>query len=280
MERILLAWDALEPIDKSTLEFATYLARLTRSKLTAVFLENMVEHQSLVRKAALPESVGMDIPGILANDHNIKVKMIEDNIQRFKDSCTKREVNYALSRDRGIPLYELIEECRFADLLILDATTTFDKKFEGAPSRFVKDVLSHAECPVIIAPESFESIDEIVFAYDGSASSAFAIREFAHVFPQFQHTRVNIIQVSKEGSDDESNQYLLNKWLTQHYSDLHFQLLRGDIQTELFEYLFKRKNVFIVMGAYGRNYLSQIFKKSHAELIINTVTQPVFIAHR
>jgi len=46
-----------------------------------------------------------------------------------------------------------------------------------------------------------------------------------------------------------------------------------------FDYLFKRKNMFLVMGAYGRNALSQFFKRSHADLLIETVTQPIFIAH-
>ena len=33
------------------------------------------------------------------------------------------------------------------------------------------------------------------------------------------------------------------------------------------------------MGAYGRNDLSQFFKISHADILIKTVTQPIFIAH-
>ena len=41
MERILLAIDAVNP-DKGALEFACYLGKLTKSKITGVFLENMV----------------------------------------------------------------------------------------------------------------------------------------------------------------------------------------------------------------------------------------------
>ena len=40
MEKILLAIDAINP-DKNTLEFACYLGRLTKSKVTGVFLENV-----------------------------------------------------------------------------------------------------------------------------------------------------------------------------------------------------------------------------------------------
>jgi hypothetical protein len=69
----------------------------------------------------------------------------------------------------------LIEESRFADLLIIDAETSFNRGLEANPTRFVKEILQHAECPVVISPVSFEGLDEIIFAYDGSASSVYAI---------------------------------------------------------------------------------------------------------
>ena len=279
MQRILLAVDALDANSNNALEFACYMAKLSESKLTAVFLENMVEEESHVSNSYRTGSSVSGSPGSPYDEHIAKVKQIDDNIQRFREACNRREVDFCLSRDRGMPLYELIEESRFADVLILEATTSFSERFEGVPSRFVKDILSQAECPVIIAPESFESIDELVFSYDGSASSAFAIKEFTHIFPQFRHTRVNIVEVTKNESDDDSDKYLFDKWLAMHYSDTHFQLMRGDSDTLLFEYLFKKENVLIVMGSYGRNYLSQLFRKSHADLIIKTVTQPIFVSH-
>jgi hypothetical protein len=44
MERILLAIDAVK-INMPALDFACYLARLTNSKITEVFLENFVANE-------------------------------------------------------------------------------------------------------------------------------------------------------------------------------------------------------------------------------------------
>ena len=33
------------------------------------------------------------------------------------------------------------------------------------------------------------------------------------------------------------------------------------------------------MGAYGRSKISQLFKKSKADVLIKTITQPIVIAH-
>lgn len=49
MEKILLAIDAVNP-DTNGLDFACYLGRLTRSKITGVFLENLVAEERLVFK--------------------------------------------------------------------------------------------------------------------------------------------------------------------------------------------------------------------------------------
>ncbi len=49
MTKILLVIDAINP-DENTLEFACYLGRLTKSKVTGVFLENLAEGEKPVLK--------------------------------------------------------------------------------------------------------------------------------------------------------------------------------------------------------------------------------------
>ena len=49
MEKILLAIDALEP-SENALKFACYLGHLTKSKITAVFLENLLDEVRPVQK--------------------------------------------------------------------------------------------------------------------------------------------------------------------------------------------------------------------------------------
>lgn len=136
--------------------------------------------------------------------------------------------------------------------MIVDAETSFNEKFEGTPTVFVKDVLKDTECPVIIAPESFEGIDEIVFAYDRDKSSVFAIKQFTYLFPELGEKRTIILQVDKEGFWADEDKYNFKEWLQDHYNTIGFETLKGGAQDRLFDYLFKKKNVFVVMGAYGR----------------------------
>lgn len=279
MEKILLAVDAIKP-NKNALEFACYLGRLTRSTITGVFLENLEPKNRPVLQQ-LQRMTSLDWSETEKKDayNNTKEEVIEKNIELFKEGCICRDVNYHIHLDRGLPLTELVEETRFADLLVTDASISFHQQFTGLPSLFVRDVLKTAECPVIIAPERFEGIDEIVLAYNGAPSSVFAIKQFTYLFPQLCHIKTTIIHANESGEWNGTDKYKFKEWLKDHYTHLHFEVLKGDPGTKLFDYLFTKKKMFLVMGAYGRNALSELFIKNPADFLIKVVTQPIFIAH-
>jgi hypothetical protein len=279
MEKILLVIDAVYP-NKNALDFACYLGRLTRSKVTGVFLENKELKDSPVLKqlhklthAPFSEEENIEDPKARHE------QLVEKNIARFKEGCICRDVNYNLHRDRGMPVEELVQESRFADLIVTDAAVSFQQQFEGIPSEFVRELLKKAECPVIIAPETFEPVNEIVFAYNGSPSCIFAIKQFTYLFPQLSNTKASIIQVNSNGQWQGTHKQQLKEWLSDHYTNLHFEAIKGTADTKLFNYLYNKKNMFLVMGAYGRNPLSEFFKPNPADMLIKTVTQPIFITH-
>ena len=85
--------------------------------------------------------------------------------------------------------------------------------------------------------------------------------------------------MSNDGHWKEQERDKFDGWLKNHYTDLHFIALKGETDTALFDFLLRRKNIFLVMGAYGRGNISQFLKHSRAELIIKTITQPIFVAH-
>ena len=104
MEKILLATDALNP-DVKSLDFASYLSRVTKSKITGIFLENFA--------------------GINQLDHDQKNEQVEKNIAFFKQACTTREVNCNLHHDRGMPADAIITESRYADMIVMPAGISF-----------------------------------------------------------------------------------------------------------------------------------------------------------
>jgi nucleotide-binding universal stress UspA family protein len=278
MENIILAIDATN-LDMSALDFACYLGRLTHSKITGVFLENLVNDEKMVLKRMhYLTYVDWEIDES-STEMQQKRSKIEANILLFKEACKKRSVNFSIHCEEGVPAAEMIAESRYADIIVTDAATSFKKVFEGVPTHFVKDLLKDAECPVIIAPERLDGIDSIVFAYDGSRSAAFAMKQFTYLFPEFDDKKVTVFHVKENSEWTAEEKQKLTGWLQNHYSAIGFETASGDAGYELLAYLFLKKNVFIVMGAYGRSAFSRFFKHSRADILVKTITQPIFITH-
>ncbi len=271
MRKILLAIDAQNP-DLSTIDFACNIALLTTSVLDGVFLENLLfeEINELARASVYDNDI---------SSHDEKNKITENNIRLFREVCKKRGVQTNIHRKRGLPADGMIEESRFADLIIVDPEMSFKKKFEPTPTDFAKDILEEAECPVIISPETFTGIDEIIFTYNGSRSSVLAIKQFSYLFPELHNKKITLLEVNKGEKHSVTDKPRIATWLNTHYNDINFKVIEGDSGEELFKYLVGTKNVFVVMGAYGRGTLSSLFKSSRASLIIRATDFPVFITH-
>ena len=277
---ILLAVSALNP-DKGSYEFACYLGRLSKSKVYGIFLDgSQVDEKLFVNKKerafAAPIHLGSDGHSDIKNTRQ---ETIKSNIHLFKEGCISNEVCNDVYSEHEVSVDELINESRYADMIVVDAALSLGSLTSPAPSETVKYILNKANCPVIISPLSFDGIDELVFTYNSSFSSIFAIKQFTYLFPEYFDKRVTVVQVNKDGIWPLKDKEKLKEWLNNHYSDIHFLALEGNTESELMAFLFRRKNMFIVMGAYSRNALSQFFNESTAEILIKTLTQPIFISH-
>ncbi|MRG45323.1 hypothetical protein GFS24_09360 [Chitinophaga sp. SYP-B3965] len=277
MEKILYITDAVK-LDIQNLDFACFLCNLTHSKLTGVFLKNEVTEVRTPEKLR-ETAIASAIPG--ASVGEVKASYCVDNISLFKNACEIRGVNYGVHEDVGMPLNEVIAESRYADLMIVDVATSFIRKREMAPSSFIKDLFAEAECPVVIAPYTFDGIDKIIFTFDGSASSVYAIKQFTYLFPELSDRKACILNVTSPGKNATANDHKLNEWLQAHYSDTDIVVLEDQhIKMRLVEYLLEQKKTFVVMGAFGRSMVSNFLSPSHAGPVIDLMAQPVFITHR
>lgn len=274
MEKILLAIDS-QRINYSVIEFAHYVAKLTGSKLTGIFIEAPV-YETISETNEIKNHSGNE-KNVLSTESGKAFMNAEQSILFFKEACTKEKFHFEVLRDQVSLLEDLIFESRFADLLIIDAEASNNQIDDG--SYFAKEILAKAECPVIVTPASFKGIDEVVFCYDGSRSAVFAMKQFTYLFPQFSDKKVVVLEVNEEDVSTIYEKEKIRGLLKGHYSQIGFQVLNGDPTIELFTYLLQKKNAFIVMGAYGRKMMSNILNRSRADLVLRITDLPFFITH-
>lgn len=275
MQKILVVINAHNP-DLESINFACKMAEVTKTKLTGLLVENLYFNY-------IPTG-GLEAPYFetyRAPSNETVVADVEQVTRIFKEQCKIKGMTPEVIADKGDPIQEIVFETQFADLVIIDPDLSFYGREEQLPSHFVKEVLAKAECPILLAPEKFNRVDEVVFCYDGSPSSIFAVKQFTYLMPEFRGKKVTLLKVNKQSEIefDESDRRMM-EWLRAHYPSVCYHALKGDSKDELFKYFFMHENKFIVMGAYGRSILSNFFKKSNADVLIRTVDLPLFITHK
>lgn len=278
MKKILFIIDGVR-MPVHVVEFACHIASLSNAKLTGLFLENLLYDE----KPTIRQVMGFPyVETIVAADIREYTKdneIVEYNIRLFQSICERKNVRPAVYRDRTVTLEELVAESRFADIIITDPAITFDGKPDEVPTRFIKELLAKAECPVLVAAADCDPVEEVVFCYDGSPSAFFAMKQLTYLFPALDEVKVTIVEVKKDHNISAPEKKHLKEWLSGRYNFSDFIFIQGDVKEELFNFLQGKKNILLVMGAYGRNAVSRFFRQSCADQVISTLPFSVFITH-
>jgi nucleotide-binding universal stress UspA family protein len=278
MENILLVIDGAR-MDRAIIDFSCYLAKLTGSRLRAIFIEQL-EADGESDKFELFSGSGSSIVSPTHSREKQKILQVcESNEKLFAETCISNGIDFDIRSRNNDWIELLVQETRFADAMVINPQTSFSDRPANIPSGFARQVLEKSECPVIMAPSGFDGVEQLLFAYDGSKSCVFAIKQFAHTFPQLKNLPVTLLQIGNADDAIANDAQKINELLDAHFPDYHFELLEGSPSNELFGYLLGKRNMFVVMGAYGRNNVSRFFRQSTADLAMKTINLPFFISH-
>ena len=130
--------------------------------------------------------------------------------------------------NNGIPVATVVTESRFAALLLINQQTSFAELASSQPPEFVKDTLTEAECPVMIVPENTAPVNEIIFTYNGTHSSMYAIRQFTQLFPSLSDIPAQVVYVIENGNGEIPDKKLLTAYMEQHYRHVSYTVMEGE----------------------------------------------------
>lgn len=272
--------DALNFNDRY-LEFASYIARTGKAKLVGVFINSReIDDVTAVKPYGGQLYVEEIVRDVDERRHTQEI--IRKHTELFNKRCVENGVCGHVHVVSGNPLENALLECRYADILILDPAISFTEE-KKVPSKLVMQLLKQAECPVLIAPEEYNEIEEIVLAYDESKSSIFALKQFYYHMPELVKNKVTVLHVvDGQGSENVQAKRAFHEWLETNFHNVAFEQIEGSPKNALFDYFMERnqsKKQMLVIGSFGRNFISTFFRQSTAELVLKAIDIPIFIAH-
>jgi nucleotide-binding universal stress UspA family protein len=147
------------------------------------------------------------------------------------------------------------------------------------PNDYLKKVLHQSECPVLLVPETFKAPEKLILAYNGEEDSVYAIKQFTYLFPKLYQWETKLITVEEE-TEALPHQELIEELAAKHFANLTLEVVSTETKSTFASWISEQEGSILVAGAYGRNELSSLFKKSFLAEVIGEHKIPVFIAHK
>ncbi|WP_341835658.1 universal stress protein [Chitinophaga pollutisoli] len=278
MRKILYLADAYK-IDRHPLEFAGFVCNLLNSPLSA-FLVELAPHDAAAESALREEIVcsGVQVRRD-APIGELRDACVQRNLDVFKHACEEVGINAVPQVLSNHVADAVLMECRYADLLLIDPAMSLGIASPAHPPSFARNLLSQAECPVILMPERFDGLEEIVFAYDGSPSAVFAIKHFCAIFPRLGDRKLTVLTAHGDAKVTKKEIQLMSAWLRANFRQVDFVSVGEDSRAALMDYVLGNDKLMVVMGAYGRSGWSSFFSSSHADPLATYVSKALFISH-
>lgn len=274
MKKLIIALDG-NHFPKGAFEFVKSINTGSGVLLAGVFL-SPVDYSKVLAFTGM-EGVTLLPEWLTKNEDDV---LVNKNISLFKDACIAAGIEFRIHKDNDLmALSSLIEETRFADALLISSDLFYANVSEYQPNFYLEEVLKKTECPVMLVPENYSEPDHIILAYDGQESSIFAIKQFAYVFPELASRETILLSVSNH-EEDVPDYSLITELVSQHYPNLKIQSLHLKHKKIFSEWMSGKPDSYIVMGAFSRSILSQLFKKSFAADVIHDIKMPIFISHK
>jgi nucleotide-binding universal stress UspA family protein len=277
MKKIIAAFDGLK-YSESTTGYAIYIAKQTTTHLVAVFMDDPIYTSYNIYELIVKEGAsGATLKKYQAKDKATRAAAAK----KFESASRKSGLEYTIHHDRNVAIQELKHESIYADLLIIDAKETLTHYAENLPTRFIRDLLSDVQCPVLIIPKKYKPIQKIILLYDGEPSSVHAVKMFSYSMPQLKHLPTEVISVSSRNSTLHlPDNKLMKEFMKRHFPNAKYTVSKGLAEDEIVKHLKREKeNAIVVLGAYRRGAISRWFRESMADVLMQEIEMPLFIAH-
>lgn len=280
MQKIAAIFDGLR-FSESTLHYSILIAKQQKAHLTGVFCQDFTYNSFSLHQLLKAGTAEVTIRQLEAADKEKR----EAAAGIFEAACQKAGIAYSVHRNRNISLLAALEESIYADLLIVDARETFVHDDTKPPTRFIRDLLADVQCPVLVVPTQvmvppvFSDINNVVLLYDGEPSSVYAIKMYNYLLTSLQTLPTTVLSVNPEGNHLE-NKHLIKEFIKRHFPDAGYKVMEGVPEEEIVSYMLgEAEGTIAVLGAYRRSTVSRWFRESMADVLMQTLPFPLFIAH-
>jgi hypothetical protein len=272
MKKIIVASES-KRFTKMALEFVS-----TLQEQESLFVVGAFSHS--LNYAELIENSTEPYRGLVVDLVEQDREAVDENIMLFEHYCQRYHIRYRVHEENcGFEIDKLVNESRFADLLIVNGKIFNNRPDHAKPKLNIRQTLHKAECPILLLPDNFSTFKKLAITYDGKKESMFALKQFCYLLPAFSNLPAEIVYLSDEERDDVPQIKFLKEYVSQNFDSLNICKIHIDPKKDLARWAAAKKDVLVIAGSYSRTGLFNSLTDSFIDPILNLQQLPVFITH-
>jgi len=277
MKKILVCTDGSN-YSEVCCRYAAWLARQTGAAIDLLYVSDLRQFE-VPAVADLSGSLGIQpFEGMVAQLQDVerhKAEFIKEHaIKAFKDEAFSSKVEF--HHETGILVDEIHDYAEKADLVLIGKrgeNANFATEHLGS---MLERVLRAVEKPCLVTTRAFKAIDHVAVAYDGGKSCRKAL-DFLIENEMFQAVDLHVISVAEGKGEGGATERLAEAEKKLNAAGLYpaCQVLSGEVETAIADYVKHRKMNLLVMGAYGHSRIRDLIIGSTTTDLIRSCHVPI-----
>jgi len=206
-------------------------------------------------------------------------------LARFEDACRESGVAARTLETVGRPAENIIAEMERHEVTVIGRDANFRFETETADASTRDSILRHATRPILLVPESTEDAADglghvVLVAYDGSGAASRAMASFAESgLAQSREIHVATVDDSGERAGDMALRAAESLRASGITATSHGVVSAATNAEALAKLATDLGAGLVVMGAFARSRLAELFSGSVTRKVVEHSPTPVFLQH-
>ncbi|TVQ60990.1 MAG: universal stress protein [Spirulina sp. DLM2.Bin59] len=267
-------------------QYGAWLAAQMAARINILSVTD-IRSQKVASTGNLSGSIGLGASEELLNELvNLEHERAKLNNQRakliLKNAAQAMEMagvtDFDLTHRTGF-LVDCLEEFEAkADVILLGKrgeAADFASKHLGAN---VDRIVRSSRKPCFVTPRTFRPIERLLIAYDGSNTGR-KMLQFLVETPSLHGLEIHVLTVGKQPEDQGAIARIgeAQQWLQNGGMNPHCQMVVGEPEKAIAQYITDANIDLLLMGAYGHSRIRQLVIGSTTLQLLRSCTIPIFL---
>lgn len=207
-------------------------------------------------------------------------------LAEFEKTVSKSEVKYNKMIEEGVPYERIIEDMKYHDLLIVGHDSHFFYSHPEKKTDTLAKIVKKGNAPTLVVMESYQDVEKVLVAFDGSSAVARTLQWFVHLLPYGKELSMELVNVNSnetERSYDEANLVLrlAEDYLKAHgFEHINKAILKGNSPGEaLVNHRYDISADLFILGAHSMSAIKRLTFGSTTHHLVTNSSVPLFMCH-